>query len=305
MQNKRAFSDDFTFKVNEKVVSIVAKETGFQGIEPQALEAFTNLLDSYLDKTLTSAHRFSELGNRAKPNIHDITRSLENSGVDISKFKEYLNTKVNDTKTAKSKKKYFKTQKTTSTLEAIPTFLPSDNEDSEDEAEDHTTEDGMPTYVPRHLPSFPSKHSFRQTPIYINRPDDPQKVRELTSEQSRTVEENLKKLMSAENQLLRQANVDSANALLESTSTTSSNSNIMMPIVNYEVFIQRRKRQKQSGTTLNVEGSDEPKPNSSNTTNNASDMGGLDLDTTQVGGPGSGGAGGAEEEEEDENTQAA
>lgn len=46
MQNKRAFSDDFTFKVNEKVVSIVAKETGFQGIEPQALEAFTNLLDS-------------------------------------------------------------------------------------------------------------------------------------------------------------------------------------------------------------------------------------------------------------------
>ena len=114
--------------------------------------------------------------------------------------------------------------------------------------------------------------------------------------------------MSAENQLLRQANVDSANALLESTSTTSSNSNIMMPIVNYEVFIQRRKRQKQSGTTLNVEGSDEPKPNSSSTTNNASDMGGLDLDTSQVGGEaGAGGAGGggAEEEEDDESTQAA
>lgn len=45
-QNKRAFSDDFTFEVNEKVVSIVAKETGFQGIQPQALEAFTSLLDS-------------------------------------------------------------------------------------------------------------------------------------------------------------------------------------------------------------------------------------------------------------------
>ncbi|GAN04699.1 bromodomain associated domain protein [Mucor ambiguus] len=303
MQNKRAFSDDYTFEVNEKVVSIVAKETGFQGIEPQALEAFTSLLDSYVDKMLSSAHRFAELGNRAKPNIHDITRSLENSGVEISNFKEYLHTKVNDTKTAKLKKKYFKTQKMTSTLESIPNFLPSDNEDSEDEAEDHTTEGGMPTYVPRHLPSFPSKHSFRQTPIYINRPDDPQKVRELTSEQSRTVEENLKKLMSAENQLLRQANVDSANAMLESTSTTTS-SNIMMPIVNYEVFIQRRKRQKQSGTTLNVEGSDEPKPNSSSTTNNASDMGGLDLDTTQVGG-GAGAGTGAEEEEVEESTQVA
>lgn len=64
--------------------------------------------------------------------------------------------------------------------------------------------------------------------------------------------------MSAENQLLRQANVDSANALL---SSTKKSNNIMMPIVNYESFRQRRKIQKQSGTTLNVEGSDEPKSN--------------------------------------------
>ncbi|KAI8635728.1 hypothetical protein BD408DRAFT_427274 [Parasitella parasitica] len=301
MLNKRGFSDDFAFEVNEKVVSIVAKEIGFQGVQAQALEAFSSLLDSYLDKMLSSAHLFAELGNRAKPNIHDITRSLENAGVEISNFKDYLHTKVNDTNTAKFTRKYFKTQSTTSTLQSIPDFLPSDNEDSEDEAEDHTIEGGMPTYVPRHLPSFPSKHSFRQTPIYINRPDDPQKVRELTSEQSRTVEENLKKLMSAENQLLRQGNLDSPNTLLESatittSSSSSSSSSIMMPIVNYEGFIQRRKRQKQSGTTLNVEGSDEPKPNTSSTTNNASDMGGMDLDTAQVG---------DEEEEEEEDTQAA
>jgi hypothetical protein len=125
--------------------------------------------------------------------------------------------------------------------------------------------------------------------VYINRPDDPQKVRELNSEQSRTVEENLKKLMSAENKLLRQANVQSASALLESTSTTASS--IMMPIVNYEGFIQRRKKQKQSGTTLNVEGSDEPKTNNNNNNgnndNNDDDHGidsidGIDPDATQV-----------------------
>lgn len=125
--------------------------------------------------------------------------------------------------------------------------------------------------------------------MYINRPDDPQKVRELNSEQSRTVEENLKKLMSAENKLLRQANVQSASALLESTSTTASS--IMMPIVNYEGFIQRRKKQKQSGTTLNVEGSDEPKTNNNNNNgnndNNDDDHGidsidGIDPDATQV-----------------------
>lgn len=48
---------------------------------------------------LTSAHLYAELGNRAKPNIHDITRSLENVGVQLSKFQEYLTTHLNDNET--------------------------------------------------------------------------------------------------------------------------------------------------------------------------------------------------------------
>ncbi|KAG2235971.1 Bromodomain associated-domain-containing protein [Thamnidium elegans] len=263
MSTKRSSSDAFTSEANEKVVAIIAKETGFQGIQPQAMESLSNILGSYIEKMLTSAHLFAELGNRAKPNIHDITRSLENVGIQINTFQEYLATHINDNETVAKTSKYFKTAKSNkSTLEQIPEFLPSENEESDEEDED--TENGVPTYVPPHLPSFPSKHSFRQTPIYIQRPDDPQKVRELNSEQSRTVEENLKKLMSAENQLLRQANVESATALL---STTKGN-NIMMPIVNYEGFIQRRKRSKQSGTTLNVEGSDELKKGNKKSNNN-------------------------------------
>lgn len=62
--------------------------------------------------------------------------------------------------------KYFKTAKSNkSTLEQIPEFLPSENEESDEEDED--TENGLPTYVPPHLPAFPSKHSFRQTPVSI------------------------------------------------------------------------------------------------------------------------------------------
>lgn len=67
--------------------------------------------------------------------------------------------------TVKKTNKYFKSSKSVnSTLENTPEFLPSDNEDSE---EDEESENGLPTYVPRHLPSFPSKHSFRQTPVSI------------------------------------------------------------------------------------------------------------------------------------------
>lgn len=64
--------------------------------------------------------------------------------------------------------KYFKADRMTSTMENIPEFLPSDNEDSDEEdTDDHTTEGGVPTYVPRHLPAFPNKHSFRQTPVSL------------------------------------------------------------------------------------------------------------------------------------------
>lgn len=51
-------------------------------------------------------------------------------------------------------------------MEETPEFLPSENEDSDEDMDDTTdSASGLPTYVPPHLPTFPSKHSFRQTPV--------------------------------------------------------------------------------------------------------------------------------------------
>ncbi|KAI8990106.1 hypothetical protein BDB01DRAFT_780057 [Pilobolus umbonatus] len=254
MHRKRTKEEDFITTANEKTVSIIAREIGFGGIKPLALESLTELLGTYIEKMFTRAHLYAELGNRSRPNIYDITRSVEDTGIQISTFENYLKENLHDTKSINMTRKYLKTAKSkVSTVEEIPEFLPSDNEDSEEEMDEHINPNGVPTYVPPYFPTFPSKHSFRQTPIYIQRPDDPQRVRELNSEQSRTVEENLKKLMSAENQLLKQTSAE------EDTLVTQNNSNIIMPIVNYEAFIQKRKKSKQSGITLDVEGSNEPK----------------------------------------------
>ncbi|KAI8967902.1 hypothetical protein BDF20DRAFT_897733 [Mycotypha africana] len=262
MQVKRSIVDDYILEALEKVICIVSKEAGYEAVQPQSLELFSNILGAYIDNMLTTAHRQAELGNRARPNIHDITRSAQKAGTDLSIFKHYLQTKLNDTPTLKRTKKFFKALKQESTVENVPEFLPSDNENSDNEDES-TREDGeegsLPAYVPRHFPPFPSKHSFQQTPIYIDRPDDPQKVRELNSEQSRTVEENLKKLMSAENQLLRRQQKSNPNAMIidndyaeHSAIQYEEEKDVSIPLVNYETFMQRRKRQKQSGTTLNV-----------------------------------------------------
>jgi hypothetical protein len=46
MNGKRSLADAFASEASEKVVSIVAKETGFQGIQPVALESLSNILGS-------------------------------------------------------------------------------------------------------------------------------------------------------------------------------------------------------------------------------------------------------------------
>lgn len=63
-------------------------------------------------------------------------------------------------------------------------------------------------------------------------------VREMNSQQSRTVEENLKRLMSMESELLRQSELGARgkDSVLGNLKIT--------PIVNYETALQRRKRAK-------------------------------------------------------------
>lgn len=46
MYGKRSFGDAFTLEISQRVISIIAKEAGFDAIQPAALESLTNLLGS-------------------------------------------------------------------------------------------------------------------------------------------------------------------------------------------------------------------------------------------------------------------
>jgi hypothetical protein len=52
-------------------------------------------------------------------------------------------------------------------------------------------------YIPKHLPSFPSKHTYSATAVFIERDGDPRKIRERAAEDGRHGEEALRKLASA------------------------------------------------------------------------------------------------------------
>lgn len=52
-------------------------------------------------------------------------------------------------------------------------------------------------YIPKHLPQFPSKHTYRYTPVFTEREQDPRKIRERATEDGRYGEDALRKLARA------------------------------------------------------------------------------------------------------------
>lgn len=103
---------DFAFHVNSHAVSLLAKKCGFDSIQRSALHTLTETLEDCefffpvtmrdsktdtpsntpdLENLLAKTHLYAELGNRTRPNYHDVIRSLEESGIQLSEFGNYLN----------------------------------------------------------------------------------------------------------------------------------------------------------------------------------------------------------------------
>ncbi len=51
------------------------------------------------------------------------------------------------------------------------------------------------SYIPKHFPSFPSKHTYKSTEVKLERETDPRKIREKATEEARHGEEALRRLV--------------------------------------------------------------------------------------------------------------
>lgn len=53
-------------------------------------------------------------------------------------------------------------------------------------------------YIPAHFPAFPPKHSWKASPVFTQRENDPRKIREKATEEGILAEQSLRKLMAAQ-----------------------------------------------------------------------------------------------------------
>jgi hypothetical protein len=63
------------------------------------------------------------------------------------------------------------------------------------------------SYIPKHFPAFPSKHTYKATPVFTNREHDPRKIREKATEEGILAEQSLRKLMAAQKAGIQKQNV--------------------------------------------------------------------------------------------------
>lgn len=63
------------------------------------------------------------------------------------------------------------------------------------------------SYIPSHFPPFPSKHTYKATPVFTKREHDPRKIREKATEEGIQAEQSLRKLMAAQKAGIQKRNV--------------------------------------------------------------------------------------------------
>jgi len=63
------------------------------------------------------------------------------------------------------------------------------------------------SYIPSHFPPFPSKHTYKATPVFTQRENDPRKIREKATEEGIQAEQSLRKLMAAQKAGIQKRNV--------------------------------------------------------------------------------------------------
>ncbi|KAL2825021.1 hypothetical protein BDW59DRAFT_172529 [Aspergillus cavernicola] len=169
-----------------RVIRQSLRDCGFDIADPLAVEGFRNAAEEYLLK-LSSYVRTSMLSSRRlQPIPPDFEYALKRHSLPVDSLHPYL--------------------KPSPKIEPIPTQLPSPPSEDDDDfktlpflgpqlsGEDDRVRS---PYIPKHFPEFPSKHTYRHTPVFTERERDPRKIRERAADDGRHGEEALRKLARA------------------------------------------------------------------------------------------------------------
>lgn len=169
------------------------------------------------------AHAHGETAGRAQPHLNDISKAFTEIGYSPA----HLETALAQARALSSSMslKHATLPSTVMTFNPpVETYLPSDEEE-EDLA-----------YVPSHLPHLPPRHSYKHTPVYVDRLTDPREIREKRVQGAKVVEGALRKLLQVAGEMGSEATTADAASNVEE---------VLPPFVNCEIMAHAKRKQRQ------------------------------------------------------------
>ncbi|KAH8701300.1 transcription factor TFIID complex subunit 8 C-term-domain-containing protein [Phaeosphaeriaceae sp. PMI808] len=191
-------SKDFFDQQLRRAIAIQCKTQGFESARPDALEDFRGLVDSYITNFLAQVRKSMSSARRTETVAHDWIYALASSGLRGSGALEpHLDT--GDVPPSLLQPHF---------EPAAPSEAPPPDTESllGPELSGKVDKESC-AYIPTHFPPFPSKHTYKATPVFTNRENDPRKIREKATEEGILAEQSLRKLMAAQKAGMQKQNV--------------------------------------------------------------------------------------------------
>jgi hypothetical protein len=170
-----------------RAIGVELKAVGFDGASPLALEAFRAQTEEYMFSFLNNVRMSMAASRRTNPIPPDFIFALSARQLTSSDLEQHFDTgPINPLELQRP----------------IPPPSPPEVPPPDIEPLLGPTLSGRPVkdskkYIPKHLPQFPSKHTWQATPVYTKREADPRKIREKATEDGILAEQALRKLMAA------------------------------------------------------------------------------------------------------------
>ncbi|KAJ5577351.1 hypothetical protein N7535_004277 [Penicillium sp. DV-2018c] len=171
-------------RLMNRAVGQTLKDAGFDIADPAALSSLCSATEEYMLRLSTFIRQSMMSARRTQPIPHDFEHGLKRFRISPNDLLPHL-------KPSPSNIPAPALSPPPLPEDEIPRKLPFLTALSSDEDRANRP------YIPSHFPSFPSKHTYSATPVFVARDNDPRKIRERAAEDGRHGEEALRKLASA------------------------------------------------------------------------------------------------------------
>ncbi|CAI6333701.1 unnamed protein product [Periconia digitata] len=178
----------FDFQLR-RAIAVQCKGIGFDSARPEALEQFSGLVDDFMTNFLAEVRKSMSSARRTETVPHDWICGLKSAGIngssDLESHLDY----------GSVPSQLLQPPLASSDTTEVP---PPDLEGLLGPELSGKSDKESRKYIPAHFPPFPSKHTYKATPVFSHRENDPRSIREKAAEEGIAAEKSLRTLMVAQ-----------------------------------------------------------------------------------------------------------